>query len=96
MKTSSHTKITKRSGRKSSPKRIKPIIPAGFHPLSEKMADVLVAMQEKFVHLPEWWRQGAQVRKLTVKYYQALRQVLRESAPSQRLLIRCCHCDIFF
>jgi hypothetical protein len=72
------------------------VIPSGFHPLSKKMVDVLVAMQKQFFPYPDWWRQGALIRKLTMDYYQALRQVLRESSPSQRLLVRCCHCDIFF
>lgn len=60
------------------------------------MVDVLVAMQEKFFNLPNWWREGARMRELAVNYYQALRQVLRESSPSGRWLARCCHCDIYF
>ncbi len=71
-------------------------IPDGFHPLSDKMVDVLVVMQEKFVNMQNWWREGEQMRELTVNYYQALRQVLRESSPSRRWLARCSHCDIFF
>ena len=55
-----------------------------------------MAMQEKFVNLRNWWREGAQMRELTVNYYQALRQVLRESSPNVRWLARCSHCDIYF
>lgn len=87
------------SDMKSSRKIERPrvaVIPSGFHPLSEKMVDVLVAMQKQFFPCSDWWRQGALIRKLAMRYYQALRQVLRESSPSQRLLVRCCHCDIFF
>jgi hypothetical protein len=68
---------------------------AGFHPLSKTIAGVLVAMQKKFVKLPEWYRRN-KVRELAMEYYQALRQVLRESSPNQRWLARCCHCKIFF
>ena len=60
------------------------------------MVDVLMAMQEKFVNLRNWWLEGAQMRELSVNYYQALRQVLRESSPNVRWLARCCHCNIFF
>ena len=60
------------------------------------MVDVLVAMQEKFVNLPDWWREGAEMRELAGNYYQGLREVLRESSPSVRWLARCCHCGIYF
>lgn len=60
------------------------------------MVDVLVAMQEKFVNVRNWWKEEAQMRERVVNYYQALRQVLRESSPSKRWLARCCHCDIYF
>ena len=60
------------------------------------MVDVLVAMQKEFVYLPDWWRQGAQIRELAFNYYQALRQVLRISPRSQRHLTRCRHCKLFF
>ena len=89
----------KHSGQKSSRKHKQSRatgVPVGFHPLSEKMVDVLMAMQEKFVNLRNWWCEGAQMRALAAKYYQGVRQVLRESSPSVRWLARCCHCDIFF
>lgn len=60
------------------------------------MVDVLVAMQEVFVNVRNWWQEGDHIRGLAVNYYQALRQVLRESSPSKRWLARCCHCDIYF
>ena len=71
-------------------------VPVGFHPLSEKMIDVLVVLQEKFLTIPDWWRQEAQVREMAMKYYKALRRVLRTSRPSERRLTRCCQCEIFF
>jgi len=60
------------------------------------MVDVLVDIQRQFFPYPDWWHQGLLIRKLAMDYYQALRQVLRESSRSQRLLVRCCQCDIFF
>jgi hypothetical protein len=100
MKRSFLPPTDKQSDNESSRKREKPraeVIPSGFHPLSEKMADVLVAMQKEFVYFPDWWRQGeARMRKIASDYYQALRRVLRESLPNQRHLARCRHCAIFF
>lgn len=60
------------------------------------MVDVLIAMQEKYVYLRDWWREGEQMRELAMNYYRALRQVLRASLPSRRWLVRCSHCDIYF
>ncbi len=98
MKNGFSYKTSKRSGPKFSQKRTRAGasgIPDGFHPLSKSMAGVLVDMQKKFVNLPAWYR-GDRLRELTAEYYQTLRRVLRESLPSQRLLICCCHCGIFF
>jgi len=60
------------------------------------MVDVLLVLQEKFIARSDWWRREAEMREMTITYYQALRQVLRTSQPSQRRLTRCCHCAIFF
>jgi len=99
MKSSFQAAASNYSGQKPSRKQEQSRdsgIPVGFHPLSEKMVDVLVTMQGKFVNLRNWWREGVQMRALAAQYYQALRQVLRKSSPSERWLARCCHCDIYF
>ena len=99
MKSSFLPPTAEQEARKSSQKREflrVPIIPTGFHPLSGKMVDVLVAMQQEFEPVPDWWRRGASMRELAGAYYQALRKVLRDSPRSRRHLTRCCHCEIFF